>query len=51
MLCSHDDRAYHCHHDDGNLLGEEHEEMIVVAALEDRLGCVCVELNHLKIFW
>ena len=33
----------------GHLLGEEHEEMVVVAALEDRLGGVCVELNHLNI--
>ena len=26
--------------DHGHLIGEEHEEMVLVAALEDRLGCV-----------
>ena len=36
-------------YDHGHLIGEEHKEMVLVAALEDRLGCVWVELNHLKV--
>ena len=43
----HHHHYHHYHH--WYLLGEEHEEMVVIAALEDRLGCVCVELNHLNI--
>ena len=31
-----------------DLLGKEHEEMVAVASLEDRLRCVAVELDHLK---
>ena len=31
-----------------DLLGKEHEEMVAVAPLEDRLRCVAVELDHLK---
>ena len=27
-------------YDHGHLIGEEHKEMVLVAALEDRLGCV-----------